>query len=79
MLLGQWGAAAQSATAPRSDSTVAHLAALADSLGTVRPGMLADLIAVPGDIRGDITRLQRVHFVMKQGRVYRNETRGGVR
>jgi imidazolonepropionase-like amidohydrolase len=60
-------------------SLAAESMKLADSLGTVRPGMLADLIAVPGDIRGDITRLQRVHFVMKQGRVYRNETRGGVR
>jgi imidazolonepropionase-like amidohydrolase len=52
---------------------------LADSLGTVKAGMLADLIAVPGDVRQDITRMQRVHFVMKQGIVYRNDAPGGTR
>lgn len=46
---------------------------LSDSLGTVKPGMLADLIAVPGDVRGDITSMQRVLFVMKRGVVYRND------
>jgi imidazolonepropionase-like amidohydrolase len=52
---------------------------LADSLGTVKAGMVADLIAVPGDVRQDITRMQRVHFVMKQGVVYRNDAPGGAR
>ena len=52
---------------------------LADSLGTVKAGMLADLIAVPGDVRQDITRMQRVHFVMKRGVVYRNDAPGGAR
>lgn len=46
---------------------------LADSLGTLKAGMVADIIAVPGDVREDITALQRVRFVMKDGMVYRNE------
>ncbi len=40
--------------------------------GTLAPGMEADLIAVDGDPLSDITALQRVVFVMKGGKVYRN-------
>ncbi len=46
---------------------------LADSLGTIAPRMLADLVAVPGDVTKDATALRRVQFVMKNGRIYRNE------
>jgi imidazolonepropionase-like amidohydrolase len=37
--------------------------------------MFADLIAVSGDPLADITELQRVKFVMKSGRVVRNDTK----
>ena len=56
-----------------AQSMAAQSMRLADSLGTLKAGMLADLIAVPGDVRQDITALQRVRFVMKDGTVYRNE------
>ena len=46
---------------------------MADSLGTVAPGKLADLIVVQGDPSRDIEALRRVVFVMKNGRVYRND------
>jgi imidazolonepropionase-like amidohydrolase len=42
---------------------------LADSLGTIAPGMIADVIAVEGDVLSDVTSLQRVRFVMLKGRV----------
>jgi imidazolonepropionase-like amidohydrolase len=41
-------------------------------IGTLGPGMEADLIAVDGDPLTDITALRRVVFVMKGGNVYRN-------
>jgi imidazolonepropionase-like amidohydrolase len=44
---------------------------LADSLGTIAPGMLADIIAVEGDPLVDITAMQRPRFVMSRGRVVR--------
>jgi imidazolonepropionase-like amidohydrolase len=46
---------------------------MGDQIGSIAPGMQADLIAVQGDPTKDITALRRVMFVMKGGRVYRNE------
>jgi imidazolonepropionase-like amidohydrolase len=44
------------------------------SIGSLAPGLEADVIAVDGDPVADITALRRVVFVMKGGRVYRNST-----
>jgi imidazolonepropionase-like amidohydrolase len=43
-----------------------------DDRGRLAPGLLADIIAVPGDPSEDITMTQDVRFVMKGGRVYKN-------
>ena len=40
-------------------------------IGALKPGYLADVIAVPGDPTKDISVLKRVSFVMKGGVVYR--------
>ena len=45
----------------------------ANDLGRLAPGMLADIIAVPGDPTEDITMTEHVRFVMKDGRIYKNE------
>jgi imidazolonepropionase-like amidohydrolase len=44
--------------------------------GRLEEGLLADIIAVPGDPLKDITVTESVRFVMKGGQIYRNETSG---
>lgn len=44
-------------------------------IGELKPGYLADVIAVPGDPLQDIAVLQNVAFVMKGGTVYKNVLR----
>jgi imidazolonepropionase-like amidohydrolase len=48
-----------------------------DQIGSVEKGKYADLIAVSGDPLQDITELQRVKFVMKGGKVIRNDLSQG--
>ncbi len=42
-----------------------------ERLGSIEPGRLADVIAVPGDPLTDSAEFGRVHFVMKGGRVFK--------
>jgi imidazolonepropionase-like amidohydrolase len=50
----------------------AEIIHMQDSLGTIEKGKFADLIAVSGDPLQDITKMQRVKFVMKGGGVERD-------
>jgi imidazolonepropionase-like amidohydrolase len=62
------------ADALRSATSVdAELLGLADRLGSLEPGRVADVIAVPGDPLQDIRQVEKVFFVMKGGVVYRND------
>lgn len=50
----------------------ADLLRVSDILGTIEKGKLADIIAVNGDPIKDITVMEKVSFVMKDGVVYKN-------
>ena len=50
----------------------AELLCVTDLLGVIEKGKLADIVAVAGDPIKDIKDMQNVHFVMKDGVVYKN-------
>ena len=47
-----------------------------DDRGRLEEGLLADIIAVPGDPLGDITVTESVAFVMKGGQIHRHDRAG---
>jgi imidazolonepropionase-like amidohydrolase len=51
--------------------TAAELLGMQESLGTIEPGKLADIVAVPADPLADVSAMEKVDFVMKAGVVYR--------
>jgi len=51
----------------------AEMLGWSDRIGTIEPGKFADLVAVGSDPIADITELERVRFVMKDGQVVRND------
>jgi imidazolonepropionase-like amidohydrolase len=59
-----------------AQSRAAESLGLQKEIGSVAPGLQADIIALDGDPLKDITAVRRVVFVMKGGRVYRNEAGG---
>lgn len=52
-------------------SATAKFLDLDAQVGSVTVGKLAELVGVPGDPRADITVMERVNFVMKDGKVYK--------
>jgi imidazolonepropionase-like amidohydrolase len=67
------------ATAIQAGTTInADVLGWQDQIGSVTKGKYADLVAVSGDPLADITELQRVRFVMKGGRVMRNDLLQGT-
>jgi imidazolonepropionase-like amidohydrolase len=60
--------AIQSATVADAD-----LLGIADKLGSLRRGKLADIIAVRGDPLTNVRLLEDVRFVMKQGRIFKQD------
>ena len=61
-------AAIQSAT-----SKGAEMLGMSGEIGVITPGAYADIIAVTGDPLHDVGALERVGFVMRDGKVYRND------
>ena len=54
-------------------SAAAEMIGWQDRVGAIEPGKFADIIATSGDPLQDITELERVRFVMKNGIVVRND------
>lgn len=61
----------------RSATTVSAELIDSDDRGRLEPGLLADVIGVPGDPLADIGMTERVAFVMKGGQVFRNDAPAG--
>jgi imidazolonepropionase-like amidohydrolase len=51
----------------------AEIIGWSDRVGTLEPGKLADIVAVPGDPLRDMRQMERVGFVMKGGIIHRND------
>ena len=54
-----------------ANSLGAEAMGLSDQIGSIAPGLQADIIALDGDPLKDITAVRRVVFVMKGGVVYK--------
>lgn len=61
-----------------ANSLGAEALGMADQIGSIAPGLQADIIALDGDPLKDITAVRRVVFVMRGGIVYKNLTRGAT-
>ncbi len=61
-----------------ANSLGAEALGMADQIGSIAPGLQADIIALDGDPLKDITAVRRVVFVMKGGVVYKNVSRGAI-
>jgi len=61
-----------------ANSLAAEAMGMASQIGSIAPGLKADIIALDGDPLKDITAVLRVVFVMKGGVVYKNAARGAI-
>ena len=61
-----------------ANSLGAEALGMADQIGSIAPGLQADIIALDGDPLKDITAVRRVVFVMKGGIVYKNTARDAI-
>jgi imidazolonepropionase-like amidohydrolase len=53
--------------------SAATLLGIAKTTGTLEAGKVADIVAVPGDVLADIKATERPVFVMRAGKVHRND------
>ncbi len=63
--------ALQSAT-----TQTAKMLGMEDQVGRIAPGQYADIIAVGSDPTADISALRTISFVMKNGKIFRDDAHG---
>jgi imidazolonepropionase-like amidohydrolase len=61
------------AAALRTSATAAALLGLERTIGTIDEGKEADIVAVPGDVLKNVAATEHVRFVMKGGKIFRND------
>jgi imidazolonepropionase-like amidohydrolase len=61
-----------------ANSLGAKALGMAEQIGSIAPGLQADIIALEGDPLKDVTVVRRVVFVMKGGVVYKNAAPGTI-
>ena len=54
-------------------TSAADLMGWRDRVGSIEPGLYADIIAVSGDPLADVVELEHVKFVMKGGTIIKND------
>jgi imidazolonepropionase-like amidohydrolase len=69
-LMVEWGGMTPMEAIVAGTSNAAKLLGWENRIGTLRAGLLADIVAVPGDPTRDVHVLERPLFVMKNGVVY---------
>jgi imidazolonepropionase-like amidohydrolase len=67
----EWGMTPMQAIQASTSTAAKVLGPLGDDRGSITVGKTADMIAVKGDPLKDITELERVQFVMREGVIYR--------
>jgi imidazolonepropionase-like amidohydrolase len=67
----EWGMTPMQAIQAATSTAARVLGPIGQGLGEIAPGGYADIIAVEGDPTKDVTTLERVKFVMKAGKIYR--------
>ncbi|MGI9516172.1 MAG: amidohydrolase family protein [Pirellulaceae bacterium] len=65
------GGMPEMATIQAATLEAAKLLRIDDRLGTLEPGKIADIVAVPGDPLEDISLMSDIVFVMKEGQVFK--------
>jgi imidazolonepropionase-like amidohydrolase len=73
VLLTTWGGFSPMEAIIAGTSAAAKLLGWDKNTGTLAAGKWADVVAVPGDPLQDITAMERVVFVMKDGKVYKQQ------